>query len=107
MRLYLVRHGVSTGNTPGNLMGQGDHPLTAQGEAQARAVAARLAPLGPMPVYCSDLSRARATAEAVAAVWAGGGAAPGDAPTGAERRPAAEGAPPVLPDPRLRELDLG
>ena len=69
MKLYLVRHGASTGNTPGNLIGHSDHPLTAAGEAQARAVAARLAPLGPMPIHCSDLPRARATAEFVGAEW--------------------------------------
>ena len=28
MKLYLVRHGASTGNTPGNLIGQSDHPLS-------------------------------------------------------------------------------
>jgi broad specificity phosphatase PhoE len=110
MKLYLVRHGVSTGNTPGNLMGQGDHPLTARGEAQARAVAVRLAPLGPMPVYCSDLSRARATAEAIARVWAPrGGSSLQDAAAG-QVSPAAPGtdeASCVVPDPRLRELHLG
>ncbi len=96
MRLYLVRHGASTGNTPGNLLGHAPHPLTPVGMVQARAVAARLAPLGPMPVYCSDLLRARQTAECIAAVWPS--ALPGEADGVA-----------VLPldDPRLRELDLG
>ena len=87
MKLYLVRHGQSTGNVGGTLMGQSDHPLTELGEAQARAAAARLAPFGPMPVHCSDLPRARATAEYVAAAWAAAAA--------------------VFPDPRLREIDLG
>jgi broad specificity phosphatase PhoE len=86
MKLYLVRHGQSTGNIGGTLIGQSNHPLTELGEAQARAAAERLAPFGPMPVHCSDLPRARATAEYVAAAWA---------------------AAAVLPDPRLRELDLG
>jgi broad specificity phosphatase PhoE len=85
MRLYLVRHGQSTGNVGGTLMGQSDHPLTALGEEQARATAARLAPFGPMPLHCSDLARAMATAERIAASWKGS----------------------VLPDPRLREIDLG
>lgn len=88
MKLYLVRHGASTGNTPGNLIGHSDHPLTAAGEAQARAVAARLAPLGPMPIHCSDLPRARATAEFIGAEWC------------SEQ-------PVVNPDPRLREIQLG
>lgn len=69
MKLYLVRHGVSTGNTPGNLLGHGAHPLTTAGVAQAEAAAARLAPLGPMPVYCSDLRRAHQTAEHIARAW--------------------------------------
>lgn len=87
MNLYLVRHGQSTGNIGGTLMGQSDHPLTELGEAQARAAAQRLAPFGPMPVHCSDLPRAHATAEYVAAAWAAAAA--------------------VFPDPRLREMDLG
>lgn len=95
MKLYLVRHGASTGNTPGNLIGHSDHELTEAGVAQARAVAARLGPLGPLPVYCSDLPRARQTAEAIAGVW-GGHSLEGSAP-----------AVRIHPDPRLREIDLG
>jgi broad specificity phosphatase PhoE len=90
MKLYLVRHGASTGNTPGNLIGHSDHSLTAAGEAQAHCVAARLAPLGPMPIFCSDLPRARETAECIAEVWRGDGRLHG-----------------VTPDARLREIDLG
>ena len=47
MKLYLVRHGQSTGNIGGTLMGQSDHPLTPLGEDQARAAAERLAPVRP------------------------------------------------------------
>ncbi len=90
MKLYLVRHGASTGNTPGNLIGHSDHSLSAAGEAQAHCVAARLAPLGPMPIFCSDLPRARETAECIAEVWRGDGRLHG-----------------VTPDARLREIDLG
>ena len=90
MKLYLVRHGASTGNTPGNLIGHSDHPLTAAGEAQARAVAARLAPLGPMPIYSSDLPRARATAGFIADTWT-----------------SPDAIPDITPDPRLREIHLG
>jgi broad specificity phosphatase PhoE len=127
MKLYLVRHGVSTGNTPGNLIGWSDHPLTAVGEAQAGAVAARLAPLGPMPVYSSDLPRALATAQHIAAVWvaadtgrfAGAGVAADTgrlAGSGAaadrDRLPGPGGADDenlaaVHADQRLREIDLG
>ena len=101
MKLYLVRHGQSTGNVGGTLIGQSDHPLTELGEAQARAAAARLAPFGPMPVYCSDLPRAVATAEHIVGAWAEQ-PDPGAALAGVVRA-----RPRVLPDPRLREIDLG
>lgn len=122
MKLYLVRHGQSTGNIGGTLMGQSDHRLTPLGEQQARAAAARLAPFGPMPVYSSDLPRARATAEHIVAAWrdaAAGDAASRDA---AWRAAAADedaaaaharvvgatgAAQGVILDPRLREISLG
>ena len=90
MKLYLVRHGQSTGNIGGKLMGQSDHRLTALGEDQARAAAERLAPYGPMPLYSSDLPRARMTAEHIAAGWRD-----------------ARRAPRVIFDTRLREISLG
>ncbi len=92
MKLYLVRHGQSTGNIGGTLMGQSDHPLTPLGEQQARAAAARLAAFGPMPVYSSDLPRARSTAEHIVAGWEA-------AETAAAQR--------VILDSRLREISLG
>jgi broad specificity phosphatase PhoE len=92
VKLYLVRHGQSTGNVGGTLMGQSDHPLTELGEEQARAAASRLAPFGPMPVFASDLPRARATAEHIVAAWAAATAA--DVPR-------------IVLDPRLREISLG
>jgi probable phosphoglycerate mutase len=92
MKLYLVRHGQSTGNVGGTLMGQSDHPLTALGEDQARAAAERLAPFGPMPVYSSDLPRARATAEHIVGSW---------------RDADVADAPQVVLDRRLREILLG
>jgi broad specificity phosphatase PhoE len=90
MKIYLVRHGQSTGNVTGTMLGWGDHGLTARGRAEASAVAARLKPLGPMPVHCSDLPRTRQTAEIIAAGWR-----PPHSP------------PRVLADERLREIDLG
>ena len=96
MKLYLVRHGQSTGNVVGTLMGQSDHPLTALGERQARAAAARLATFGPMPVYSSDLPRARATSEYIVGAWMAAGVG------AAVARPAR-----VTTDPRLREISLG
>jgi probable phosphoglycerate mutase len=96
VKLYLVRHGQSTGNVGGTLMGQSEHPLTPLGEAQARAVARHLAPFGPMPVYHSDLPRARATAGHIVAAWS---------PDGALAE--AADAPALIPDARLREIHLG
>jgi broad specificity phosphatase PhoE len=93
MKLYLVRHGQSTGNIGGTLIGQSDHPLTELGEAQARAAAERLAPFGPMPLHCSDLPRAVATAEHILRAWV--------------MDAAVRTRPRLLPDPRLREIDLG
>jgi broad specificity phosphatase PhoE len=93
MKLYLVRHGQSTGNIGGTLMGQSDHPLTPLGEDQARAAAERLASIGPMPIYSSDLPRARATADHIVAALRD--AEPADGP------------PRVVLDPRLREISLG
>ncbi len=76
MKLYLVRHGQSTGNVGGTLMGQRE----------------RLAPFGTMPVYSSDLPRARATAEHIVGSW---------------RDADVADAPQVVLDPRLREISLG
>jgi len=101
MKLYFVRHGQSTGNVGGTLMGQSDHPLTALGEAQARAAAVRLVPLGPMPLYCSDLPRARATAEHILAAW------PPRATSGGVPDAAADDRLRLHADARLREIDLG
>ena len=67
MDIYLIRHGQSTGNGRQCFLGWSDHPLTARGRAQAQAVAARLATLGPTPIICSDLMRARETADIIAA----------------------------------------
>jgi probable phosphoglycerate mutase len=65
--LLLVRHG----NTPlsgQRYSGRGDPALTTDGEAQARAVATRLARVGGLAaVVSSPLRRSRATATAIAA----------------------------------------
>ena len=83
--LYLVRHGETAWNAERRWQGQRDLPLTPLGEAQAQAVAERLAPLGLAAVYSSDLLRATQTAGAIAAA------------TGL----------PVAIDERLREVDVG
>ena len=64
-RLHLVRHGRAAAgwNT------DPDPGLDALGLKQATAVAARLAPLGRVPVMTSPLRRCRETAAALAEVW--------------------------------------
>lgn len=65
--LCLVRHGQSTWNAERRIQGQLDPPLSALGLAQAARVAERLAKERWDVLYSSDLSRARQTAEAIAA----------------------------------------
>jgi probable phosphoglycerate mutase len=64
--LVLVRHGESTGNAEGRLLGRIDAPLTEDGLAQARAAGELLA-LGPrvLELRSSPLQRALRTAEAL------------------------------------------
>ena len=79
--VLLVRHALSTWNLEGRWQGQADPPLSAEGEAQARAAAPNVGPVDL--VVSSDLERARRTA---------GLLAPGR---------------PVVELARLRELDVG
>jgi len=104
VRLYLVRHGQSAGNVSGLLSGQSDCPLTSLGQLQAEAVAARLLPLAPMPVYCSDLPRAVSSAEVIVHNWRT------RAQSTSGQRETRFANPPystVVLDSRLREIDLG
>ncbi len=84
-RLVLLRHGRTADNASGRIQGQLDTPLDDVGRAQAVAVAPFLAALGPALLLSSDLSRARNTAEPLAAATGLG----------------------LRLDARLRELDLG
>lgn len=84
-RIVLLRHGRTEWNATGRFQGQMDSPLDVIGKAQAAASAVAVAPMEPDALVSSDLSRARDTAEAVAAE------------TGLS----------VSIDPRLREIDLG
>jgi broad specificity phosphatase PhoE len=61
--LILVRHGESTGNADGLLLGRIDAPLTERGRTQARALAGVVD--GVTRVISSPLQRARETAEAM------------------------------------------
>jgi probable phosphoglycerate mutase len=66
-RICMVRHGETAWNAEGRVQGQTDVPLSAVGEAQARAVRAALAGLRFAALYASDLTRVRQTAAPSAA----------------------------------------
>jgi broad specificity phosphatase PhoE len=83
-RIVLVRHGQSTWNADGRWQGHADPPLSALGEAQARAAADGCPAVDV--VVASDLVRAQQTAEIIAG----------------QRRFG-----PVRPEPRLRETFTG
>jgi len=81
-RLVLIRHGESTWNAEERLQGQLDPPLSERGREQSRALAGMVDGLPAERIVCSDLGRARQTAELM-------GLAPGRF------------------DPRWREIDVG
>jgi probable phosphoglycerate mutase len=66
-RICMVRHGETAWNAEGRVQGQTDVPLSATGEAQARAVARALAGRRFAALYASDLARVRQTAAPAAA----------------------------------------
>ena len=84
-RIVAVRHGETQWNLAARIQGQTDSPLTAAGEAQAFAIAARLAGEPIDVIVASDLGRAWRTAAIIASR------------TGNE----------VIADPRLRERSFG
>jgi 2,3-bisphosphoglycerate-dependent phosphoglycerate mutase len=83
--LLLVRHGETDWNAEHRWQGHTDVPLNERGREQARALAEQLAAEPVDAIYASDLSRARATADTVAARLG----------------------LPVTVDPDLREIDVG
>lgn len=64
--ILLLRHGETLWNIEGRIQGHGDSPLSAEGLAQAQALARRLAGERPDRLYSSDLGRARQTMEPIA-----------------------------------------
>jgi broad specificity phosphatase PhoE len=84
-RLVLVRHGQTAWNLEGRAQGHADVGLDDTGRAQAEALAPYVAAMAPTALWSSDLTRARQTAEYVAAT------------TGLE----------IRLDRRLREFDAG
>lgn len=66
VKLVLWRHGQTTYNVERRFQGQTDIPLNEVGRRQARWAARYLAALKPAAIFSSDLSRASATAEALA-----------------------------------------
>lgn len=84
-RLMLLRHGQTEFNATRRMQGHIDTELSATGVAQARAVADYLATQNIGTILCSDLQRAKVTAEVIGAK---------------------AGVTPVV-DARLRETNLG
>lgn len=94
-RLVLVRHGVTVWNLEGRFQGHLDPPLAAEGEAEGRLLAERLAgdpQERPARIMSSPLARAARTAEIIAAAVADGPEA---------------GAPELVLDQRLVEIGQG
>jgi broad specificity phosphatase PhoE len=65
VRLFLVRHGESVGNSENRLQGQTDYDLSDLGRRQAELTAQRLCALGTTALYTSPLLRALQTAKTI------------------------------------------
>ena len=90
MRIWLIRHGLSTGNEEKIMQGLHDYPLAHEGRTQARIVGRHLAAREARPnvIYASPLTRTRETAELIVGRLA--------QPT-----------PPIEYHEALREIDVG
>jgi probable phosphoglycerate mutase len=67
-RITLVRHGETTWNAMNKVQGQLESPLSPRGIEQAQALARRLQHESFDALYSSDLTRARDTAQTIAAL---------------------------------------
>ena len=67
--LTLIRHGESMANATGTLSGWQNVSLTLKGRSQAKAAGRQLQGLSCSEVWCSDLIRARETAEIAMNIW--------------------------------------
>jgi len=65
--VLLIRHGETEWNLVNRIQGSSDSPLTAKGQAQAKALADRLAAEAIDALHVSDLGRTRQTADPIAA----------------------------------------
>lgn len=85
IRFTLIRHGQTAWNVDGRWQGHANVPLNEEGHEQAAHLAAHFVGTDASIIYSSDLMRARQTAQAIAD----------------------QIHVPVIPDIRLREIDLG
>ncbi|MCW5942715.1 MAG: histidine phosphatase family protein [Fimbriimonadaceae bacterium] len=65
MRVYLVRHGQTSWNVEGRAQGHTDVPLDAEGERQIATLESAFSRSSVETVCCSDLRRARQTADPI------------------------------------------
>lgn len=65
MKIYLIRHGQTTGDIENRYGGDYDDELTPEGETQANKLADKLANSGIQIIFCSPLIRAQQTAKII------------------------------------------
>lgn len=68
MKLYITRHGETQRNAEQKVLGRTDDPLSEKGLVQAAELAEKMKDIEIDMIFVSPLSRARQTAQAVAAV---------------------------------------
>lgn len=86
-RIYMVRHGKAAAGFGEDM----DPGLDALGHDQAKTVAQKLHPLGPLPILTSPLRRTRETAAPLAKLW--------------RRSPVIEAAVAEIPSPKGMTLE--